>query len=256
MSRSGSVLKAVLPPIITQGLRKLRDRKGLSAGPPTDALSPFVSESLGAYAQYGEDLVVDAVLGCPANGYYVEVGANDPSLLSNTRRFYDRGWHGISIEPDPRMYARLAAARSRDTVLNIGVASTNGKASFYRLDPDTLSTFDYTAYQRALREFPGTRLVDVLELEVATLATICLLHVGPKQTIDFLSVDVEGTDLDVLRGNDWQITRPTLVLVEINQAGTEILEFMTSVDYEYLWCNGTNALFRARPRDGAAVGEK
>jgi FkbM family methyltransferase len=214
-------------------------------------LPPFVSESLASYAQYGEDLVVDAVLGCPANGYYVEVGANDPSLLSNTRRFYDRGWHGISVEPDPRMYARLAAQRPRDTVLNIGVAATNGKASFYRLDPDTLSTFDEAEYQRSLREYPGTRLVDVLEVEVATLDTICRSHLPPKQTIDFLSVDVEGTELDVLKGSDWRSARPTVVLVEINRGGTEILELMTSVDYEYLWSNGTNAIFRARALDGA-----
>lgn len=256
MSRSKAVLKAVLPPIITRGLRKLRSLQSLPAEPPVDSLSPFVSESMGAYAQYGEDLVVDAVLGCPAKGFYIEVGANDPSLLSNTRRFYDRGWHGISIEPDPRLYARLAAARSRDTVLNIGVASANGKASFYRLDPDTLSTFDEAASQRALRDFPGSRIVDVLEVEVATLDTISRSHLGPRQTVDFLSVDVEGTDLDVLKGNDWRITRPTVVLVETNQAGTEILEFMTSVDYEYLWCNGTNALFRARALDAAKVREK
>jgi FkbM family methyltransferase len=256
MGRTRAVLKAVLPPIVLQGLRKLRSPKGPPVEPPTGALPPFVSESLGTYAQYGEDLVVDAVLGCPLNGYYLEVGANDPSLLSNTRRFYDRGWHGISIEPDPRMYARLAAARSRDTVLNIGVASTNGIASFYRLDPDTLSTFDQSECQRTLREIPGTRLVDVLEVEVATLDSICRSHLQNGQTIDFLSVDVEGTDLDVLKGNDWRSTRPTVVLVEINRAGTEILEFMTGVDYDYLWCNGTNAIFRARALDGAKVPEK
>lgn len=248
MTRARAVLKAVLPPVITEGLRKL---KGHSAYQPKTPLPPFVSQSFGAYAQYGEDLIIDAVLGCPASGFYVDVGANDPSLLSNTRRFYDRGWHGINIEPDPRMYARLAADRPRDTVLNIGVSSTNGMASFYRLDPDTLSTFNQAECERTLREIPGTRLIEVLEVEVATLEAICRSNLRPEQTIDFLSVDVEGTDLAVLKGNDWGNIRPTLVLVEIYSEGTEILGFLTSVDYEYLWCNGTNALFRARAFGGA-----
>ena len=136
------------------------------------------------------------------------------------------------------------------------MASADGKASFYRLDPDTLSTFDEASYHQAQRDFPGTRLVEMLEVEVATLATVCRSHLPAKQTIDFLSVDVEGMDLDVLKGNDWLAVRPTLVLVEVNKGGTQILEFRTSVDYEYLWCNGTNALFRACALDAAKVRER
>lgn len=258
MTTPRAALKTLVPPIIVQGMRKLsaHSRRSPAGDRPGAPLPPFVSGDLGSYAQYAEDMVVDAVLGCPARGFYIDVGANDPSLLNNTRRFYDRGWHGITIEPDPRMHARLVANRPRDVTLNLGAASTDGTCSFYRLDPDTLSTFDPAERERTVRENPRARLLEVLEVEVATLDSICRSHLQPEQTIDFLSVDVEGTELAVLKGNDWRRTRPAVVLSEINRAGTEIVEFMTSVDYDYLWCNGTNALFRARALDDADVSPK
>lgn len=257
MTSVRAAVKAVTPPIVSKAVSKLLSRSAYTRteNPADVAMAPFASDRLGSFAQYGEDLVIDAVLGCPSRGFYVDIGANDPALLSNTPRFYDRGWRGITVEPDPRLCSRLVADRPSDVNLNLGVGSCNGRLAFYRLDPDTLSTFDRTACEQSLREVCGAQLLDVSTIEVATLEAICRSHLRPDQTVDLLSIDVEGGELAVLAGNDWRIWRPTVVLIEVNRAGPLIVDFMASVDYDFVWCNGTNALFWTLARGDARAGE-
>jgi hypothetical protein len=64
-----------------------------------------------------------------------------------------------------------------------------------------------------------------------------------ENSIDFLSVDAEGNDLQVLKGNDWEKYRPNFVLVEANKGASEIVSFMESQNYLYLLSNGVNAFF-------------
>src|SRR5512138_2270277 len=94
-----------------------------------------------SYSQKGEDLVIDKVLGKKKNGFYIDVGANDPVLISNTYRFYKKGWTGINIEPNPLLFKKLAAARNRDINLNIGIAEDKGEMTFFSFFPNTQSTF-------------------------------------------------------------------------------------------------------------------
>ena len=200
----------------------------------------------GIYGQYGEDVVIDRLLDHATSGFYVDVGAYDPTLFSNTRRFYDRGWRGINIEANPVRFDRISRVRTRDINLNMGVSDAAGIAPFWVMDPDALSTF--VEENASANVQAGHRLVRVEEVPVRTLAAILSEHApGP---IDFLSVDVEGHDLTVLRSNDWDRHRPRLVIVEINHAEGPIDAYLHEVGYEAVWGNGTNSIYEDARRAG------
>lgn len=201
---------------------------------------------MGSYSQYGEDLVIDRLLGHPKSGTFVDVGANDPHFLSNTKRFYVRGWRGVNVEPHVVNFRKFLAARPGDTNLNIGIGSDEGVLDFYQLDPDQISTFSEKEAKRYMAL--GQRLVEVRKVKVEPLSRVLEDVQAP---IDFISVDVEGIDLDVLRSNDWSRFRPKLVCVESGDHETraqdmKIYDFMCSVGYEQVYFNGCNGIWRDR----------
>jgi len=94
-----------------------------------------------SFSQKSEDILIDRNLGFPKNGFYVDIGANDPSFLNNTKRFYDRGWSGINIEPNHKKYSKLCEFRRRDINLNIALADCpEGFIYFNVFNSDAAST--------------------------------------------------------------------------------------------------------------------
>src|SRR5438105_3464493 len=87
-------------------------------------------ERLISYAQNGEDILLHRALHDVKNGFYVDVGAWDPTLDSVTKHFYDRGWRGINIEPG-QIFQKLAAERPEDLNLNIAVSDRSGLVELY-----------------------------------------------------------------------------------------------------------------------------
>jgi FkbM family methyltransferase len=171
-----------------------------------------------SYAQNGEDVLLGRLFGGQPDGFYVDVGASDPTDLSLTRHFYERGWRGVNVEPVPSAYARLRAERPRDCNLNVGVAAAAGEMTFYEVpDQSVLSTF--SAEQAALYRAEG-RAVVARPVRVLSLAELCAAHVD--RPIDFLSIDVEGLEREVLIGGDWKRWRPRVVLLEATRPNTSV----------------------------------
>lgn len=172
-----------------------------------------------SYAQNHEDVLLSRAFPSGLTGFYIDVGANDPVSNSVTKLFYDDGWHGINIEPALGPFDRLVAARPRDLNLNIGLSDEPGTLTFYELPAESVGGSTFSAEQAEWHHDNGlpadTRLV-----EVSTLARICEEYV--TGTIDFLSVDVEGHEANVLAGGDWTRWRPRIVLVEATQPATTI----------------------------------
>lgn len=234
--------RALIPSAVLNALGRQAEEAPL---PTVEVIFPpsFSSADIGSYAQWGEDLAIDAILGCPQDGFYVDVGANEPTELNNTKRFSLRGWAGINVEPDPATYSRLVEDRRRDVNLNVGIAGTPGTLEFYRFEPNFLSTFDHPTALSQLEISPGSKLVEVMQIPVMTLKSVLDEHLPPETRIDFFSVDVEGSDLEVLESNDWVRYRPRLVMVELTRSGQLIQDYLDSVGYSYVWCNGLNGLF-------------
>jgi len=202
-----------------------------------------------SYSQNGEDLNIDFLLDYPKKGFYVDVGANSPDKFSNTKRFYQRGWNGINIEANPDLFANFSK-RTRDINLNIGVASKASRALFYRFSSNTLSTFSRETAE-SYRSM-GFDLVDTVELEVDTLENILKVH-SQNKTIDFLNIDIEGMEMEALRGINWEEHRPNVICieaVEFSHFGTgksnvfEQLLYLHQFRYELVRYNGLNAIYK------------
>jgi FkbM family methyltransferase len=180
------------------------------------------SEQEECYSQEGEDLVAARLLGDRENGFYVDVGAHHPMRHSNTYLFYRRGWRGINIDATPGSMAEFQRLRPRDINIERLVASESSSRRFYVFNEPALNT----ASDKLARERPAEnaqyRVDREIELRSCTLASLLDEFMPRDTTIDLMSVDVEGLDLDVLCSNDWERYRPNLLLVELLR--TELVE--------------------------------
>jgi FkbM family methyltransferase len=163
-----------------------------------------------SYAQNGEDVRLSRALWDVEQGFYVDIGANDPVADSVTKHFSDLGWSGLNVEPHPRWAERLRQERPRDTTLAVGVSDHEGQLTFFRAPVDGgLSTFDPS--QAEILRAEGHEIVES-PVEVTTLAK--LLEPYADRTIDFLKIDVEMHEAQVVRGGDWRRYRPRIVVIE------------------------------------------
>jgi FkbM family methyltransferase len=171
-----------------------------------------------SYAQNGEDIVLSRAFGQQSEGFYIDIGANDPDTCSVTRLFWEAGWRGINVEPVPALAKRLRTARPRDVNLAVGLSNQCGTLRFFEAEsPSTLSTFS----PEAARFLRGRGITfRERDVPILTLAELCQRFVtGP---IDFMSIDVEDHELEVIQGGDWARWRPRVVLVEDYISGTGI----------------------------------
>jgi FkbM family methyltransferase len=154
-------------------------------------------------------------------GFYVDVGAGDPVLDSVTKLFYDRGWHGINIEPHAGSYARLEAERPRDVNLCAGLAVKPGRRPFFESASHPGSS---TFSRRVATSFPfEDRELRTVEVEVTTLGAVCSRHA--PGVIDFLKIDAEGLEREVILGGDWRRFRPRVLVVEATVPNTPEPDF-------------------------------
>lgn len=204
----------------------------------------------GSYSQKGEDLIIDGLLNNKKKGFYIDIGAHDPSLRSNTKRFYKKGWSGINVEPDYNNYCKFIKNRPRDMNLNIGVSDKDRTLNFYRFIPDAISTFS----KENLAEYKryGFKLREKIRVPTRKLSKVFSQYVKNK-IIDFMSVDAEGYDLKVLKSNDWGKFRPTLICVETHyhynnrnvfEETREIYKLLTKVGYDRVWANNINEIYQ------------
>lgn len=146
-------------------------------------------------------------------GFYVDVGAYAPKLFSNTYWFYKHGWRGITIDPTPGTAAEFDRWRPRDKNLELAISDTQGTLTFYRFRHaglvNTLSKVHADEWAQRVRHAPEETVVRTVRLE-----QVLEEHLPAGQQIDFLSVDAEGHDYQVLKSNDWKRFRPELVVVE------------------------------------------
>lgn len=194
---------------------------------------------LKSYSQRGEDLVIDRLLGAKRTGFYVDVGANDPERFSNTKRFYDRGWRGINIEPDIRKFNSLKKARPRDITLNLGIGLEPRSLLFFKFIPDTLSTFSSQSAKKYLAE--GFKLVRKEVVKVTRLSNVLSTHCS-RHKIDFMSIDTEGHDFQVLQSINWGLWSPTILCVE--SPSKTVRQYIQSKGYEKVHDSGINSLFK------------
>jgi FkbM family methyltransferase len=197
-----------------------------------------------SYAQNQEDVLLRRVFPDGETGFYIDVGTNDPVHDSVTKHFYDRSWRGINIEPQKGRYQRLRCLRPNDVNLNVGLSDREATLELLecRAD-DAVSTFS-PELARIWRE-KGLEFVK-RRVPVTTLARVCDEHVD--RPIDFLKIDVEGHEREVIEGGDWARWRPRVVLVEATQP-QQWESLLSAADYLFAAFDGLNRFYvRAEER--------
>lgn len=201
-----------------------------------------------SYAQNREDLILLAFFPDVDEGFYVDVGANHPTNDSVTKLFYDRGWHGINIEPIESLHRLLEEERPRDINLAIGISDSGGHAAFTEFEVDGLSTFSL----RVVDSAPGdTETRASYEVEVATLESVLASSQAPH--IHFMKVDVEGYEYEVLRGNHWDRFRPEVLCIEAAHVHVDWRPILSDANYRLVLSDGLNEYYVA---DEAASRER
>lgn len=164
-----------------------------------------------SYSQCGEDRLVWKLFGYQANGTYVDIGCHHPTNYSVTFLLYQAGWRGLVVDADNQYLPLYAQVRPGDAARNFAVSKTPGTATLLLFEGGSMNTLDpslaahYDTHTPAKRA--GTRQVEARRLD-QLLADAGIEHV------DFMNIDVEGFDLEVLESNDWQRWTPQIVAVE------------------------------------------
>lgn len=204
-----------------------------------------------SYSQEGEDLALDKLFGGQRTGWYVDVGCHHPFRFSNTYFFYRLGWSGVCIDPLPGTKRLFNRWRKRDVVVEAGVSRQTGQLTYHMFDEPALNTFDEALARERLATTPFKK-VGTLAVPTNTLAHFLGQHCPAGRAIDFLSIDVEGLDLDVLESNDWDRFRPHAVVVEcLNSELTQLSEeptakFLSERGYAPYAKTGNSVLFTKR----------
>lgn len=191
------------------------------------------------FAQFGEDRILDEIFGHRSNGDCVEVGANDGITDSMTYHFELIGWKCLLVEPIPDL-ARKISEKRNCIVKNYAASSTEGEASFTIAEEALgMSGLELTRDQRKQIARAGGILK---EIKVRKKPLDAILEESNFGKIDFISIDVEGHELEVLKGFSIERYQPRILLIEDNSNQTDptVQNYMKSKGYIIVKRTGVN----------------
>jgi len=204
-----------------------------------------------SYSQDGEDMMLQTYYETEKHykGFYVDVGAHHPYRFSNTAYFYKKGWRGINIEPTPTLFNSFKKLRKKDINLNVGISSGSKSIPFYIFNDQALNTFDEKIAQKRNSKSDEYKIVSKTDIQTFPLKDILEKYLPNNQHIDFLTIDVEGLDLDVLLSNDWTKFQPKFILAECesdieNINIDEVYIFLKEQNYSIVGRTKRTSLFR------------
>ena len=166
-----------------------------------------------SFSQNWEDVIIDRLLNYPKKGFYVEIGAYHPKRLSNTYRFYKRGFWGVVVEPNPKVAREFKRDRPRDKFVSAGVGAKDGVMKYVKFDIPALNTF--SEKEAKVSRQKGLRRLEMVDIKVIGIKKFLKKFVGNKK-IDILSIDTEGWDERILKNWDWKY-KPKIVCVETDK---------------------------------------
>lgn len=199
-----------------------------------------------SYAQNFEDVMLWRALSSVRDGFYIDVGASEPSADSVTAAFYERGWSGINVEPMAGAYTRLVASRSRDINLQLALEEKPGIASYFSVGEGNGISTGVPELGNKYKE--ENWKVERVPVTVSTLKDICEKHVGHR-SIHFLKIDVEGKERAVLMGGDFAKFRPWIILLEATLPNSQVPthqeweDLLLSQGYSFVYFDGLNRFY-------------
>jgi FkbM family methyltransferase len=205
---------------------------------------------LKSYALAGEDMILNHLL-AKQRGFFVDIGAFHPWRYSNTFYFYQQGWRGINVDANPESINLFNTHRSEDINVEAAIFKDQQELTYYFFNHGMFNGFS----KEALKD-KTLYLVDEKKIQTKTLKTILQNYLPENQAIDFLSLDVEGFELEALQSNDWNKFRPEVVLVEAMRVPMEdavvhpLTTFMRQNGYKLTVVTENNFIFRTARFEG------
>ena len=213
-----TILKTIIPQKYHKRLSTLK----------TEILDGYALKS---YSHEGEDVILRRLFDKQQTGFYVDVGAHHPKRFSNTQFFYKKGWKGINIDAMPSSMSLFNRLRPRDINLEIPISDKKQKLKYYMFNEPALNGFSKELAEKRDGK-DNYKIVSEQVMETSTLEEILEKYLPYGKGIDFITIDVEGLDLQVLKSNNWERFRPKFVLVEI--LGSSINDIANSKECNYL----------------------
>jgi len=142
------------------------------------------------------------------DGVFVEVGANDPVAGSQAWLLEQNGWQGVLMEPQASLCEKLRPARPRSRVFQVACSSpgSEGEADLI------LTEYDGNATLKPQRDSHGINYVGAERVRITTLDSV--LQAAGVSRLDFVSMDVEGHEIEVMHGFNFEKYKPSLILIE------------------------------------------
>lgn len=212
-----------------------------------------------SYAQQGDDFVVINImrnLGCE-RFTYLDLGAHHPWDISNTALFYENGCRGVNVEANPNLIRLFDKYRPEDTNVNVGVGTKAGKMPFYMIDEHSgRNSFLKANVEAFVRENPQFQITQVIDVPVMTPMGIIEEYCHGEWP-DFVSIDVEGLDYDILAAADFSKSTPLVIDVETDRDDVApITALMKERGYVPVFkCRGDMIFVRKEDRYQAVLGE-
>ena len=179
---------------------------------PVEHGRKYAKSGIVSYAQNREDILLWRALHDLPNGFYIDVGAEDPTLDSVTLAFYERGWHGINVEPVQVHYDKLLDQRPRDLTFQVAIGDRLGWNILYEFPGTGLSTLVQKVASR--HQSKGLPCVE-RRVPIVTLNSLWENFVEGE--VHFLKIDVEGYEPQVLSGMTLTRFRPWIILIEATE---------------------------------------
>ena len=164
-----------------------------------------------SYSNWGIDMMADFFFRNKKEGIYIDIGCHHPLINNNTYPLYKRGWKGINIDIDYGAIDSFNFLRSKDTNIKIAVSDKTGEAELF--------FYHNRAAKNTLSKEKGFDSKEIHKIKTSTLNKVIENSIYKDQKINFISIDVEGYELNVLKGFDLKKYKPDLVVLELIQEG-------------------------------------
>lgn len=201
-----------------------------------------------SYSQNFEDIILWNVLSDLEKGFYIDVGAYHDEIDSVTKIFYENGWNGVNVEPIDTLYAEICKARPRDININLLASNNDQEQRFYENDSTGLST-TIESVKSTWENYDSINFTEKVK-NSTTLNSI--IKENNILNIDFLKIDTEGSEMNVLKGIDLKTHRPKIIVIEfvppIGEGYTNskaCQEHLKNHDYQEVYFDGLNKFFLA-----------
>jgi FkbM family methyltransferase len=189
------------------------------------------------YSQEGEEIILRRYFHGRNTGFFVDIGAHHPQKFSNTYKLYQLGWRGVNIDATPKSMEIFNLIRPNDINLEYAISDVEKELTFYEFDEGALNTFSKEKVDEILSE-TNFKLKNTIKLKTVKLERILDNHLPKSVKIDFFSIDAEGFDLNILKGNNWNKYKPEVIVVETNTVeltelkNDELVLYLTDIGYE------------------------